>query len=444
MKQLLSLLCFIAIVLTSEAQDQNFDLSKYKFPDYKRHEMKLNFNSSGYNWDTSYETSGWSAGNSSSNLGLNYDYQNLTRERIDNLFASINGFYDYSIQDNRLQNEKQFKPEASLGFRVSRDYYLTEDRFFLEGFSNLGLSLKGYKKTIDSKVDLNSNSTSFNLGMGLGAGFGRLENVSDLVQAHYILESLKKQNSLHMDLTEKNIYEFATLSSRLKNKRFFDSRLRKIAELQALDSLLHKQGLIKEPDISYFTTLNDYWNFTGFPNRVSGSVLKLLVSPELWNSRGKSLNTSLVKSSKTYLNSNLSFEYNKQLNLFWERIFNVEVSNSTLIDQSGKDLNNYPDNFPKNLLRSSLDIGYGFYPNTRTAVHTSIGYIGKEEPTYQDIGIQSKFWKNEIYFGFNGGYYISPQLQVYGNLNLSYGFEEYSNGDHKRLNYNLGLRYAIF
>jgi hypothetical protein len=128
----------------------------------------------------------------------------------------------------------------------------------------------------------------------------------------------------------------------------------------------------------------------------------------------------------------------------WERIISLEISNVTLVDKTGKDFNNLPENYPDNLLKSSLNLQYGFYPNTRTSANASIGYVGEEEPTYGNTDVQSKFWKNEISFGFNCGYYISPQIQIHGNLNMNYGFEEYGNGEHKRIHYNLGLRYAIF
>jgi len=210
--------------------------------------------------------------------------------------------------------------------------------------------------------------------------------------------------------------------------------------LQSLDSILHKQSLIRDVDISYFTTLNDYWNFVEFPDRESGRVIKFWLAPEYWSDYHKLLNNSAVKSNTTYLRSNLSFECNKQLNLFWERIVKLELTNVTLADQK----TTYIFNEPKNLFKSSSSLNYGFFPNTRTGLHASIEYVDQELSTSQPIGYQSKFWKNEISLGIYGGYYISPQLQLYGNFRLSHGFEAYHSGDHQDLRYNLGLRYAIF
>ena len=47
MRLTLTLLCILGVSLAGSSQDKNFDLSKYKFPDYKRHQLEFNFNSSG-------------------------------------------------------------------------------------------------------------------------------------------------------------------------------------------------------------------------------------------------------------------------------------------------------------------------------------------------------------------------------------------------------------
>jgi hypothetical protein len=451
MKTTLSILCFLGTILTSFGQDKNFDLSRYKFPDYKRHELEFNLRSNGYSrnnfWNepsaagnSTTQKGGWADSNSQSNLGLSYSFESVTRKSIDYLYSSISGSYAYSMQDNYRQKEKNFNPEFAWHFGGSKDYYLTEGKFFLEGFSNVGLSFSGTKKTIDKTVNLKTNHSSFNILIGLGAGLGRKEKVSDLWQANYILETMRKQQSLVRELKDEDIFEFAKHASKLKNKRFFDFRLRKIAELQSLDSMLHKQGLVRDTDISYFATLNDYWNFVEFPDRESGMVLKFWLSPEYWSDYHKSLNNSTIKSNTTYLRSNLSFECNKQLNLFWERIVKLKLTNVTLADQK----TTYIVDEPKNLFKSAASLNYGFFPNTRTGLHAMIEYIGEELSTSQPSGYQSKFWRNVISFGINAGYYISPQLQLYGNFRLNHGFEAYQSGVHQDLSYNLGLRYAIF
>jgi hypothetical protein len=267
-----------------------------------------------------------------------------------------------------------------------------------------------------------------------------MEKVSDLWQAYYILEKLKGQKSFVRELYEKDIFEFASFASKLKNKRFFDARLQKIAELQALDSLLHKQGLIEGSDISYFTTLNDYWNFADFRDRESGRVLKFWLSPQYSRYSYKSVGTSTQITTTTNLVSNLSFNCTKQLNLFWDRHLNILLSNETLIDKTGSN----SDNYPKNLFHTDVNFGFDFFPDSRTSLSASVGYGGSEGifQTYSDTF--KKQWSNRIYFSFDGVYYISPQLQITGNYRIGYSDKVYNAFNTTIMNYNLGLRYAIF
>lgn len=451
MKQTIVFLCILGASLLVNAQDKNFDLSKYKFPDYKRHELNFNFNSTGSNYKNSYdEPSNNGIGNivrnvnsyysSHSNFSLGYQYDYLTRNRIDQLHASLSGQYDFTKVHSSIENTKQMNPNLSLNFGGSRRYYLTEDKLFLEVAPDLGYNISEIKRTTGGIVDTNNKSNSFNALIDLGVGIGRMEKVSDLWQAYYILEKLKGQNSLVRELDEKDIFEFASFASKLKNKRFFDARLRKIAELQAMDSLLHKQGLIKASDISYFTTLNDYWSFAYFRDRESGRVLKFWLSPQYSRYYYKSVGTSSQISTDTKLFSNLSFNCTKQLNLFWDRHLNVLLSNETLIDKTGSN----SDNYPENIFHTDVNFGFDFFPNSRTSVSASVGYGGSEGIYQEYSNTFIKQWSNRIYFGLDGVYYVSPQLQITGSYRIGYSDKIYNAFNTTNMNYNLGLRYAIF
>jgi len=451
MKQTIAILCLIGASLSGFSQDKSFDLSKYKFPDYKRHELNFNFNSNGSQYKNSYdEPSNNGTGNivrnansyysSHSNFSLGYQYDYLTRSRIDQLHASLSGQYDFTKVQSSAENTKQMDPNLSLNFGGSRKYYLTKDKLFLEVAPDLGYNISEIKRTTGGIVDTNNKSNSFTALIDLGVGIGRMEKVSDLWQSYYILEKLKEQKSLVRELDEKDIFEFASLASKLKNKRFFDARLQKIAELQALDSLLNKQGLIEGSDISYFTTLNDYWSFAYFRDRESGRIVKFWLSPQYSRYSYKSVGTSSQITTNTNLVSNLSFNCTKQLNLFWDRHLNILLSNETLIDKTGSN----SDNYPKNLFHTDVNFGFDFFPNSRTSVSASVGYGGSEGVYQAYTETFTKQWSNRIYFNVDGVYYISPQLQITGNYRIGYSDKIYNAFNTTIMNYNLGLRYAIF
>ena len=449
MKQLLSMLCFIAIVLTSQAQDKNFDLSKYKFPDYKRHEMELYFNSSGHgeSYNAEYFNSGSSTPsrfdrtrfNMSSYLDLMYNFKNHTRKYITNHSLTFSGNFSYSKNGDFDEKTTESKPHTSIGASGFKRNYLTEDKYFIEGIYNSSFDASTHKYTSsNSEAEDVSKNNSFRVSAGVGAGVGRIEQVGDLFQGYYILQKLNKHKTLNRDLADKDIFEFATLISQLKNKRFFDFRLRKIAELHALDSLLNKQGLVQDNTITYFTTLNDYWSFGNFWERKSGREIKLVVLPEFSGSHYRS-GTYSNSPLKTDLVSMIQFDCSKQLNLFWERNIHIDLSNTTLLTKN----NDVGKNFPQNLFRTRASYGFGFFPNSRTKLTSSVRYQGGESANYENSAY-IKSWTNSVSMLLEANYYISPQLQLTGNFSGNYWASKHNSVEGHDFSYNLGLRYAIF
>jgi hypothetical protein len=451
MKITLVMLSILGASLIGIAQDKNFDLSKYKFPDYKRHELELNFNSSGnsHSYYTvfpstiNYSETKFDRSNSNFNsyFKLGYNYENLTRKRIDHFYSSFTGQYDYSKSNDSGNLIKQSEPALNWNFNGFKRYYQTEDKVFFEGLTDFQYNYNYRKSTNDVgtvSIDV-SKSRNLTLSVGMGVGIGRIEHVNDLWQGYYILEKLKQQNSFDRELQEKDIFEFAQLISKLKNKRFFDARIRKIAELQALDSMMHQQGLINKSDISYFTTLNDYWSFPISFDRKSGRELKFQLLPEITNEYYKSNNNAVDSPTRANLVSKIQFDSSKQINLFWERTAHIDVINTTLLAKNGDVPNSYPGNF----VGTNASFGFGFYPDSRTRLGLSGQYSGYESPYFEGENVM-KYWNSNIKLTFAANYFISPQLQITGNFSGNYWFTKHNSFHEHNTNFNLGFRYAIF
>jgi len=326
MKRMLAVFFILGSSITGIAQEKSFDLSKYKFPDYKRHELEFNFSSNGSTdksesfYNEQYYKSTSSKNHSNADIG--YTFNSLSRKKVDYLHSSISGIFDLSKNKSYSATDatKNIDLNTQLQFNWDRQVYWKEDKWFLDITSQVNYNLQKNNKKYpqsDSQKDVYQN---INLGIGFGIGFGRIESVSDLVQSWYILSKLKKQKSLARELEEKDIFEFAKFAAKLKNKRFFDSRLREIAELQALDSVLHTSGLIENNDISYFTTLNDLWSYGSFGRRYSGNTLTFLLDPEYSTSITKTYSAeNKTIESTTYGGQNLRFVSFKQLNPEFDR-----------------------------------------------------------------------------------------------------------------------------
>jgi len=454
MKQTIATLCMLGASMVGFSQDKSFDLSKYKFPDYKRHELELNFNSNGSSTQENDQllyddpiinshSSKKSYSSSHTNFDLGYQYDFLTRDRVDYLSTHFSGDYNYYKNNNYGDISKQYNPNISLNLSGLRRYYQNEGKFFYEGLTDISFSFVESKTTnTNTNIAGTKNSqNNFTISLGAGIGSGRKEKVSDLWQAYYILEKLKGQKSLERELTDKDIYEFASLASKLKNKRFFDSRLKEIAELKALDSLLNQQGLIKKTDIAYFTTLNDYWSYGSFPDRESGNVLKFNISPEYSERHNKYNGASPETSHKTSIISTISYSSSKQLNLFWERDFNIILSNETLVKKTGE----YYGGFHDNNFNSNINFGYRYFPDSRTSFSGYFGYSGYNEIVYDVPETDPSNWTNSLHFSLNAYYYLSSRLQISGSYYLDYKDKMlYYTTNLLSTRYNLGFRYAIF
>ncbi|HAQ20481.1 MAG TPA: hypothetical protein DCR40_14815 [Prolixibacteraceae bacterium] len=447
------MLCFITIVLTSQAQDKNFDLSKYKFPDYKSHEMEFSFGSygSGSNFSGFYTPSNNEPGRiidyrnvySYTNLNLGYSFTKSNRKRQENINSYFSSTYRFDKSVNENGKRTFSSPGSDFKIYANERYYLTENKWFLEAYPYFESEIWSTNEMNPDLTKMERKGVSFSTRLGLGGGIGRIENVSEYWQAYYILEELKKQGSLIRNYEDKDIHEFASLASRLKSMRFFDSRLKKIDEMKSIDSLMHENQLIQNSDISYFATLSDYWNFASISNRFSGKVLKFLVTPSygyrFTEEIGKSKNT--IKN--TDIKSELSFNCNKQLNLFWDRFFSLNITNITPLN-----IEEFVIKHPKNYQEISSYFGLGYYPNFRTKFTTQLSYNGSQFLSgLKDDGTKyKKVWSNSIALYSSAYYYISPQLRIEGNISTRYTDKIKTNNLRDRLDftYNIAFRYAIF
>jgi hypothetical protein len=473
MKRILVVVFVFSISQYIHAQDKSFDLSNYKFPDYKRKELEFNFSSSGQ-----YQTSDGSSSfdfNAYPNIGLTYE--NLTRKKIDYIYFSLYGQFDIN-KDHRIyysnnepidgyyDDENNTSITSGLDFYWDRQVYFNKSKFFIEisNYLQYGLQYdfrsekRSYNNEIKTEESKNSNQ-SVDIKIGFGGGIGRIEKVNDFWQAYYMLAKLKGQKSLAREFAEDDIYEFATLVSQLKNKRFFDSRLRKIAELQELDSFLQKKGLVDDTNITYFTTLNDYWSYGSFGERKSGTVLKVLLGPEYETYFIKNSDEDNTILDQFYLTLSPSLESYKQKNLYWEQHFKLSVASRAYYYETIEEdyYGIYYITEFGNLLKANAEFGYGFFPDSRTSLNFAIGYLGETKggPSIRTSGtgelesfLDDKYWANNPYLNIGGYYYISPQLQIALDFNLNYTdkYGYYSDNTYSRIytTYNLSLRYAIF
>jgi hypothetical protein len=426
----------LLVSIQANSQTTNFDLSDYKLPDYKRQSLDFNFDLNTY---TDYLNSTNSdvdeKGNSIS--FSNYFHANyksyINNQKIQrSLFASLSSSISVSHQDREILN-----PSSSNAFSFSPRFYLNsinriylKNKYFFEldpyliyrYYSNTRKS--EYESSPDYESDQSNNELS--LKLPLKFGFGRIEPVGDARQAIYILEGLKKQNNLSREMTNEDVFRFAQLISKIKNKRYLDARLRKIVELETIDQYLDSNNMVSESNINYFTTLSDFWDYGDLIHRNSGTRLSFALIPGYYLYDVKAnynSDSEERKSRSTKIHAGLEFKYEKPINLKWQNTIDissyygyVRAKNTSIT------LNTEEKNIKLPNMQFEFAHKIGFYPNTRTNLSFlySILYyqlFDKTDLTQDIFSIGNKGLYGLAQLSVD--YYISPQFKV----NLSYGLD---------------------
>lgn len=418
-------------------QFSDFDLSKYKLPDIKTNRLDLNFslNENGSNIFSQYsrlDTTETKQNYLKGSMNLSY-YNFRNSEKYQGNFlinaSFIPEIYKYSRNELISKYDK-----INTDFLVrSNNIFFNQDMNFLEVNPTLSYSSVNDRNHQDissiSFRDDNVAEIATNISIPVSVGHGRIEPVEDARLAIYIIEELSKAGKISSKPTDDVIIEMAKQISKIKRKRFLDSRIRKIEELQVIDSFLVANKIISSYDINYFSVLNDQWDYASGPQRQSGFAISAgfddnLSISKYYNETFHDTNVPSRSNSKKNiyaLGGFINLRYAKPINLYWqtsatfETSYNIEFTKDP--DEKDSEINNYRTNVFKTDLNYSLQ----FIPNSRT----SIGFYvqgeysnSKGERTLLNIDpVDFDYKSNQLTLspGIQLYYYISPQLRIQVN-----------------------------
>ncbi|MFV0417591.1 MAG: hypothetical protein ACK5KT_02505 [Dysgonomonas sp.] len=465
MKKLLLFLCVVAVSTLVYSQDADYDLGSYKTGDYKRKSLDLNFGSNG---DFGNTTDYGKVQTFQGKLSLEYNQRKNSRKLYEVIKLGINGNLDYGNKDKNIgvynsvfYNNQDKVNNNDYGVYFSRLglHYINEKNTFIEFSPNVDFSRQNlssselYSYPYDNRYKRKRNDLTTSVSFKLGIGKGRLENVEDARQAIYILEELKEKGILLRSLTTEEINRIATVMTRIKNKRQLDSRIRLIEEIETIDSLLVANGYIDKSNggARYFTTLYDKWMYGDTPQRLAGSRFTVGLAPHYYFNRykyhqenfydgyiddyiydGKSINT--LREGRVYID----FNYEKPVNLKFQNSIQTSV-----ISSWGRYRLNDSNHLQSEFLASYK---WGYYPNTRTYAGVAFMQILR----WNRYRSENNYLQSVTGLSANAYYYLSPQLRIFGDCNISYIFDRYmemnknNNDKHPRTRFSLGLTYSFF
>nr|WP_319269609.1 hypothetical protein [uncultured Draconibacterium sp.] len=441
MKRIYPFIAFLLFSYFSFAQYENVDLSKYKLPDIKRHQLDFEFGADGeseyrkVNYDST-ETNIYDNSNAHINSNLLYSYFKNTEKVQGNLDIDFETSF---ISDRQEQNSEVWADKSTFNnvLRVSYEakYFLRNKWFYLLD-PYLYLSYN-HQENDDRKS--HSNSTSVSPSFGVGFGKGRIEQVQDYRQAILIINELEKRGVLNRTLTEDELLEFAQEISIIKNERFFDSRKRKEKELKTIHSFLHQRGLIADSDINYYVGLDDMWRYGARQTRESGDEIKFVVFPGyVYDNWSGNIYEQLN------LGGAIRYKYRKPLNLKWQFNSNLDLNHyyHKILDQDG--ISTSETKYRSNFIANST---VGYYPNTRTYISAHLSLVIENRSNEKVLDADG--YSEHIRIATNAYYYISEKLRLGVDIsykwynNATYGRTVTGSGSNN-FNYDLALSYAIF
>jgi hypothetical protein len=433
--------------LQSYAQKPQFNLSEYKLPELKRHSLEtslvLSGNNSYYQIPSNFGNDPNKSNSNSyySNFALDYiSYLNSLTKQIEiNSSIKLNSSYRNQKKDNNLIYE-DYDIIPRLNYSIVYRNYFDSKYFFETDISSSYIFERDYNSNNSNNSNYLENGKEHMLiaYFPIKFGKGRIEEVQDARHALYIFDELFKQGRVSKNLSNEDVIAFAKLISGLKNKRFFDARIRKIYEIESIDSFLISNNFTSKADARYFTTINDFWNYGSEPIRRSGTRYSAGIYPGYhFNDYNRSSTTNLNSSYRFYallLNGGFELTHEKPINNYWQKSIELNCSGGTIIGE----LNSSDNKISIPNIQFSFKQFFGFYPNTRTAITYSYGVkyvqlfgnsvIGSNNGGSEALGV--KFMSD---LGIN--YYISSQVRLRLSSSLYYAYHD--SGNYFNINQNI-------
>lgn len=454
LKTVLSLI-IISLSLNGFAQLSSFDLSKYKLPDLKRRTLDTYFNFNGrsnyYKLNSTpnlnYEKSAINSYGSNINIRYNYYLNSEKYQRNATLRLNfLSSFYNRK-EDGEL-DYKNNNLSPSLSYQYTNRKYFNPKTFFETDFifdyqyrNNLKYSLSNVTNKTEKTGDIHEHTISVAIPLKLGRG--RIEKVQDARQSVYILQELTKTGSINKDISDEDILDFASLISEIKNRRYFDSRLQKIAEIQSVDSFFVSKGYIKKQDAKYFTTLNDFWIYGDQQIRRSGTRISFALIPGYYFNKFNDKADEFSYEEEKYdvnaftIDAGFELKHEKPISQSWQNTIDINLFGGFINGKKNDKLSSIEYNYKVPSAQMAFFQTIGFYPNTRTdaGFRYSIQYaqVFNKTDIQNDItGFEGKAAKATTDIWVN--YYISPKFRLSFSVSFYYIWQD--SDDEFYINFN--------
>lgn len=381
----------------------NFSGFHYRYQEFRG--MDLHANLSATQKD-GYQNYGY---NNKLNAGLNYfSYLNTEKKQqtvIFNAFASP--------EVNFYKSKSTYNSVSNFNFSYQTKNYRNNLKF-------IGYELIANANFLSDRTIFTSHTNSLSPSAKAFIGKGRAEYITDVVSVVRLFDELKLNQLLLRDATTEQINAFAQIIVDYNRTRILDSRLNKIAMIEAMINYLKSEGLVNDANAKVFAILNDQIYFAINVTRFSGNVseLGLIVNSSTQTSNNKS-DTSIISQQTNNFTPGIFYSHIKYRAVSLKKQENMGIEASINHGFSSNDRSSnidsvivttsYNSKNPNILLSVFYDRGY--YPNTRTYL-TWTNRISIQGDQFNNNNIKVSSMYTSFNSGLNLYYYFSPQLRL--------------------------------
>ena len=375
-------ICYFLNFISAQIDFRQFPLDSFRLPDIDRKALDVSgsFSSRYTDVHSDLEFFDTHSYNISPRFNINY-FRYINRQNLQAQWT-IHADEDFSIsyEDSPSTEEPLFRVHSDPDLNFNGTMRKYRDNSFLEYGMNFNIShTYEYLKESQALREARSKNLTFRTGIAptIGFGKGRLEPISDVSMAMFILKDAIELGVDGSGISTNDIYKFAQLMADVRNRRIFDNRILRIQELRDLYSFMLDKGWTRPEDPGFFTVLTDNWYSNDRFLRESGRRWRYLLTPEL-NYLSRILKEDFFQTSRSeslsfQVTGLVEFRREKPISLFKDnwRIHRLSTSvfNHNIIDNTFLQ--------PNTFLNVNFENGIGkdFYPNNRTFITTSLNGI---------------------------------------------------------------------
>jgi len=356
-------------------------------------------------------------------------------------YTSLNPDLNFSGQWLRYTGMKFTSLGVGSSLRYHQNYHTVEETGFSDQYRSHGLNA--------------------NIEIPLGFGTGRLEPVSDMTMALFIIQDVILAGVDASYVSNEQINHFASRMVELRNERVFDTRIKRIHELRELYSLMKENQWTLPDDPGFFTVLTDNWLYNMNVFRLSGKrwTYSFVPSYDLASNKTKINSINDFSTSAQTIGGEFRVDFGKYrpVNIHHDviRTHGLTAGVSRVINRANSNRSN--DNYI--LAGISTTYGHQWIPNSRTLVSASVGL---DYSYYYPFGGTSQGGDDDhrLDLSLRGrtNYFISYRTRLFADFSMDYTWhqegnyilidsnpiqiEEVNNGFHARL--NGGITVSIF